>query len=375
MPLTRGEFIAQQPAVTSSLPYAEKVRRHLRPAVLGWFDHSKRDLPWRRTSDPYAIWVSEVMLQQTQVDRVIEYYERFLKTLPTVQALAAATVPEVLWLWRGLGYYSRARNLHKAAQVMVERFNGALPSQLEALKSLPGFGRYTAGAVASIAFAQSVPLVDGNVARVFSRLFEIAGLPGEKSREALLWQIAEALVEGARPGDFNQSLMELGATVCLPSRPLCLLCPVNTWCLALQTGRVAELPPPKKAAKRKKLEFAVAVAQRKGVVLMARRAESGLFGGLWEMPSVEIGADANGYAAIRGLLGKRATIGPEMSVIERTLTHRDLRLHLYPVVLPPKLREVPDGFAEWAWVPVTETHALGMSSAMEAALSFSVPTT
>ena len=153
------------------------------------------------------------------------------------------------------------------------------------------------------------------------------------------------------------------------------ICPVQTWCEALQKGRVGELPPPKKAAKRKKLELAVAVVQRKGVVLMARRIESGLFGGLWEMPSVEIGADGNGYAAIRGLLGKRATIGPEMSILERTLTHRDLRLHLYPVVLPPKLREVPDGFAQWSWVNVDETHALGMSSAMEAALAFGVPAT
>ncbi len=361
--------------MTAPLTSAQKLKRPLRAALLEWFEHSKRDLPWRRTSDPYAIWVSEVMLQQTQVDRVVGYYERFLKALPTVQALAAAAVPEVLSLWRGLGYYSRARNLHKAANEVVERFGGALPIDLDALKSLPGFGRYTAGAVASIAFNQKVPLVDGNVARVFSRLFEVEGAPGEKGREAVLWQTAEVLVEGPRPGDFNQALMELGATVCLPSQPLCLLCPVQRWCLALQKGRVAELPVPKKAAKRKRLELAVAVAQRKGMVLLARRTESGLFGGLWEMPSVEIVADANGYSAIRGLLGKRATIGPEMSVIERTLTHRELRLHLYPVVLPAKLREVPGAFAEWAWVKVTETHALGMSSAMEAALSFSVPTT
>lgn len=359
--------------MSGSFESAEVVKRHVRPALLGWFDHSKRDLPWRKTSDPYAIWVSEVMLQQTQVDRVIGYYQRFLTALPTIESLANASVPDVLALWRGLGYYSRARNLHKAAQEMVARFGGAMPKDLDSLKSLPGFGRYTAGAVASIAFRQAVPLVDGNVARVFSRLFEIDGAPGEKTREALLWRIAEHLVEGQRPGDFNQSLMELGATVCLPSKPLCLLCPVQTWCAALEKGRVSELPPPKKAAKRKKLELAVAVVQRKGVVLMARRSESGLFGGLWEMPTVEIGADGNGYAAIRSMLGKRATIGPEMSVIERTLTHRDLRLHLYPVVLPPKLREVPEGFAEWSWVPVTETHALGMSSAMAAALHFSVP--
>ncbi len=342
--------------------------------LLTWFDRNKRDLPWRKTRDPYAIWLSEVMLQQTQAGRVIGYWQRFLTRFPTVESLAEASTADVLSLWRGLGYYSRARNLHKAAQEIVARFGGALPKTVDELKSLPGFGRYTAGAVGSIAFGLSTPLIDGNVARVFSRLFEIDAPPGDKTREASLWEIATALVEaGNRPGDFNQSLMELGATVCTPSKPMCLICPVQRHCLALQKGRVSQLPPPKKATKRKKLELAVAVIQRKELVLMARRTESGLFGGLWEMPSVEIGAGGNGYRALRSLLGKRATIGPEMSVIERTLTHRDLRLHLYPVVLPPKLREVPAGFAEWSWVPVSETHALGMSSAMEAALSFSVP--
>lgn len=355
--------------VSSSPKYAH----HIRPALLRWFDRHQRPLPWRKTRDPYAIWVSEVMLQQTQVDRVIGFYERFLTRLPTIQALANAQLTEVLSLWRGLGYYSRARNLHQAAQAIVERFGAVMPRSVDDLRSLPGFGRYTAGAVASIAHGLPAPLVDGNVARVFARLFEIEGAPGEKKREALLWQTAEALVIGPRPGDFNQSLMELGATVCLPSKPQCLLCPVQAWCGALAHGRVSQLPPPKRATARKKLALAIAVAVRKNTVLLARRNESGLFGGLWEMPSVEIGSEEQGAAAIRRLLGKRAAIGPEMSAIDRTLTHRDLRLHLYPVVMPASLRHLPQGFVEWAWVALEHTHELGMSSAMQAALSLGVP--
>ncbi len=359
----------------SALDYAADVKRHVRPALLRWFDHSQRDLPWRRTKDPYAIWVSEVMLQQTQVDRVVGYYERFVAKFPTVGALAKADLADVLSVWRGLGYYSRARNLHRAAQDVVARFKGRLPKSLDELQSLPGFGRYTAGAVASIAFDLPAPLVDGNVARVFARLLEVDGPPGDKAREATLWAAAEKLVDGVRPGDFNQALMELGATVCVPNTaPLCLLCPVQPWCSALASGRVAELPMAKKAAPRKKLELAVAVVKKGDSVLMARRVESGLFGGLWEMPTALIGADGNGYAALRSLLGNRATIGPEMNIIERTLTHRALRLHLHPVVMPPKLKAAPESFAEWAWVPVSETAALGMSSAMEAALHWSVPT-
>jgi A/G-specific adenine glycosylase len=307
------------------------------------------------------------MLQQTQVDRVIGYWERFLSRFPTVEVLARATLPEVLSLWKGLGYYSRARNLHRAAQAIVEQFGGQLPGSVEALRSLPGFGPYTAGAVASIAFGLAAPLVDGNVARVLARLLEIDGAPGERVREQALWAAAGALVEGPRPGDFNQALMELGATICVPANALCLLCPVRAACGALAHGRVDELPPPKKAGPRKSLAFAVAVCRRKKTVLLARRREGGLFGGLWELPSVELGAGQAGATALEATFGRSATIGPEMSVLERTLTHRDLSLHLHPVSIA-RLPALPAGYLEWRFVEPSEVAALGMSSAMTHAL-------
>lgn len=343
----------------SAVDRAKAVKSEVRAQLLRWFDRTKRDLPWRKTRDAYGIWVSEVMLQQTQVDRVVNYWTRFLERFPHVKSLAAAELKDVLGLWSGLGYYSRARNLHRAAQTIVEVHGGALPDSVDALLELPGFGRYTAGAVASIAFELEAPLVDGNVARVLSRLLEIEGAPGDRAREKELWAAAETLVTGERPGDWNQSLMELGATVCTPQNPLCLLCPVRTSCGAFAHGRVDELPPPKKAAKRKRLELQVAVARRGKDVLLARREEKGLFGGLWELPAAE---------ALTNALGRRAEIGPELTVIERTLTHRDLVLRIHPVSMPAKLGKPPSGYVEWRWVPQNEIATLGMSSAMSEVL-------
>src|SRR5262249_12966131 len=210
----------------------------LRRALLEWFDKHKPDLPWRRARDPSAIGLSEVMLQQTQVVPVLPYWHRFLKRFPTVQSLADAALPDVLAQWRGLGYYSRARHLHRAAQLIRARPDG-FPTTAKELVQLPGFGRYTAGAVASIAFGEPVPVVDGNVARVLSRLFEVDGAPGDRRREKELWSIAEELVAGDRPGDLNQALMELGALICRVDEPTCLLCPVRPHCAALRSGRVA----------------------------------------------------------------------------------------------------------------------------------------
>jgi A/G-specific adenine glycosylase len=345
----------------------------LRSQLLAWFDRHQRGLPWRRTKDPYAIWVSEVMLQQTQVDRVVPFFERFLATFPTVTALAAASVPEVLAQWSGLGYYSRARNLHKAAQAVVATHQGTLPDTVESLLTLPGFGRYTAGAVASIAFGKAAPLVDGNVARVLSRLFVIEGVPGEKQREAALWAKATELVAGERPGDWNQALMELGATVCVPSNPLCLVCPIQRSCGALAKGRVDELPPPKPAAKRKRLELVAAIVDRSGDLLLARRPESGLFGGLWELPCAEPFGKEPGDFTLERLLGKRAAIGPELVVVQRTLTHRDLVLRLHPVALSGRLPKPPASYEEWRFYPREEIAGLGMASAMRSAMEEAVP--
>lgn len=351
-------------------PRVDKVGAKVRTALRTWFRAHQRDLPWRRTKDAYAIWVSEVMLQQTQVDRVVPYFEKFVKRFATVEQLAKAPPDDVLSHWSGLGYYSRARNLHQAAKDVVARFQGVMPRDVEQLRSLPGFGRYTAGAVSSIAFDQPAPLVDGNVARVFARLFEIEGAQGDRPRDELMWAIAERLVTGDSPGDFNQSLMELGATVCTPANPSCSKCPVSKWCGALEHERVSELPAPKKPTPRKSLVLAVAFAQRADRVLLAKRVEGGLFGGLWEMPSVELSpTTANPKAALVTLLGKNAAVGDALGEIERTLTHRDLRLKVFAVELKSKTLAIPAGYTEIRWVNRSEANALGTSSATEAALA------
>jgi len=331
----------------------------VRRELLSWFDKHKRDLPWRGQTDPYAVWISEVMLQQTQVSTVIPYYRRFLKRFPTVRALAKASLPDVLAQWKGLGYYSRARNLHRAAQELAAEHEGQLPRTAAALRQLPGFGRYTAGAVASIAFGEEAPIVDGNVARALSRVHAIDGLPGDKARETRLWAEAEALVKGPRPGTLNEALMELGATVCLPKAPLCLLCPVSAHCRALKTGRVDELPPAKVRAARKRLELAVAVCRRRDRLLLARRPDAGLFGGLWELPT------APTPQALAELL--RGTVGDRLATVERTLTHRDLVLELYPLQSRARLERV-EGYSECRWVKASETGPLGLSSAMQEVL-------
>ncbi|WP_434345541.1 A/G-specific adenine glycosylase [Myxococcus virescens] len=363
-----------------SAPLAATVtpaRAHLasvRGPLLDWYDRNKRDLPWRRTRAPYAIWLSEVMLQQTQVSTVIPYWERFLARFPTARALASAPLDDVLAGWKGLGYYSRARNLHRAAQEVVARFGGTLPSTAAELLELPGFGRYTAGAVASIAFGEEAPLVDGNVARVFSRIFEVEGLPGDRQREATLWALAAALVKGERPGDFNQALMEHGATTCRPENPLCLLCPVRGACVAFRKGRVDELPPAKVRATPKKLTLAVAVWPHAGTLLFARRADAGLFGGLWELPAAEIADDApdsEARARLSAALGVDVSLEGALGTVKRQLTHRDLSLRLLRVSGPRRPASTP-AFQELRWCSPDDAGKLGMSTAMQRALDIAL---
>ncbi len=342
----------------------------IRGPLLGWYDRQKRDLPWRRTRDAYAIWLSEVMLQQTQVAVVIPYWERFLARFPSVEALAAAPLEDVLAGWRGLGYYSRARNLHRAAQELVARFGGRLPATAAELLTLPGFGRYTSGAVASIAFGEEAPLVDGNVARVLSRLFEVEGLPGDKAREARLWALAGALVKGERPGDFNQALMEHGATVCRPESPLCLLCPVREACLAYRHGRVDELPPAKVRATPKRLTLALAVWPHEDTLLFARRSEKGLFAGLWELPAAEVqpeASDTDAAASLSKALGVELAAKATLGTVQRQLTHRALTLRLLRVSGRPRPTQAP-AFRELRWCTPAQAAELGMSTAMHRAL-------
>lgn len=256
--------------------------------LLDWYDQNKRDLPWRRTQDPYSIFVSEMMLQQTQVKTVIPYYGRFLTELPDWQSLAKAKEEKILKLWEGLGYYRRARNLQAAAKMIIEEFNGHLPQTREEILKLPGVGQYSAGAVLSIAFQKAEPLVDGNVIRVFSRLFVLRGNLKTGENHQNVWEIARSLIPSKRPGDFNQALMELGATLCLSDNPQCLLCPLFQFCEAAQRGIQTDLPEMPKAAKNIEVPIAALLVENKKKILVKKRDENEKWlKGLWEFPSAE----------------------------------------------------------------------------------------
>jgi A/G-specific adenine glycosylase len=306
------------------------------------------------------------MLQQTQVRTVIPYWKRFLARFPTANALAEASVSDVLATWSGLGYYSRARNLHRASKVIIAEHGGILPTTVDGLRSLPGFGRYTAGAVASIAFGQSAPAVDGNVSRVLSRLFLVEGPPGNRDRERRLWELAADLVEGPRPGDLNQALMELGATVCRSQVPSCLLCPARSDCAALRLGRVAQIPPARARPTRRMLRLAVALWRRGGRYLLARRPGRGLFGGLWELPAIELDPDVDSdgvEAALRRLLGHSIRCEGLVVVVERSLTHRNLQLNTMLVTGRSEPKMI-DGYEELRWASREVAAKMGMSAAM-----------
>ena len=260
--------------------------RRLQKALLPWYERVKRDLPWRRTRDPYAIWLSEIMLQQTRVETVIPYFTRFVAALTTVQALAEAPSDRVMSLWSGLGYYRRARMLHEGAKQLATESAGFLPSTVEGLANIRGIGRYTAGAIASIAFGARAALVDGNVARVLARLFAVEEDVRTGSGLRRVWQLADALVPQGRAGEWNQAVMELGATVCTPRTPACLGCPARRLCAAHAAGREAELPRLAPKAPPRAARQVCLVVTANGRVLLARRRPGALFGGLWEPPAV-----------------------------------------------------------------------------------------
>ena len=289
-------------------------------------------MPWRLKADPYRIFVVEVMLQQTQIKTVIPYYERWLKVFPNVESLARSPIDKVLKLWEGLGYYTRARNLHKAAQEIVNRFGGKIPSDPETLMTLPGIGRYTAGAISSIAFQKPVPLVDGNVARVFARLFNIKKdiLKPETQKE--FYKLAEKLVPKKNPGIFNQALMELGSLVCVSEIPKCSICPVNSLCVAFQKGDPTKLPIRSKAAPVKKIDMVVGIARKNGKILIRKRPDRGIWGGLWEIPGTIRTKNETLEEALseefKAVLGFSVTALTQSKPIEHRFTHR--QAFIYP---------------------------------------------
>jgi A/G-specific adenine glycosylase len=249
--------------------------KKLRSALLDWYDQNRRDLPWRQNADPYRVWISEIMLQQTRVAAVLDHYARFLQRFPNVQSLAAAREASVLAVWSGLGYYHRARRMHQAAKVIVRDRKGIFPRTAEEWRTLPGIGRYTAAAIASIAFGEAVAVVDGNVERVLDRMF------GRDEEREVAWQRTETLLSPDRPGDFNQAMMELGATICTPRAPHCRLCPLNAWC----QSRGVQAASPQAPRKSKLLQYAL--ARKNGAVYLVRRpAEESLMAGMWELPCV-----------------------------------------------------------------------------------------
>ncbi len=347
-------------------------------ALTNWFGRAQRDLPWRRSQDPYAIWVSEIMLQQTRVATVIPYWQRWMAEFPTVQALAEAPSDAVLARWAGLGYYRRARNLHAGAKAVVGQFAGAMPSRAADLRAVPGIGPYTAGAIASLAFAERTPLVDGNVARVLARIDAITSDIKSTSATKLCWQRAgelmTALPADRTPGALNQALMELGALICTPGTPNCTQCPLSGQkiCKAEMTDAQAKYPvvaKRKAAADLQLVALQAAWIQTKQGIVLARRNPAGLFGGLWELPSAPIRASV--CAAWHLAEAAHITVAHHQQV----LSHRrlDIEVFVAPLGKQGKRRYAPSldlaVYDDWRIVPLTTAAALGISAATAAIIA------
>lgn len=332
--------------------------------VLHWFDqHGRHDLPWQQAINPYRVWVSEIMLQQTQVSSVLGYFPRFMAALPTVEALAAAPEDEVLHLWTGLGYYSRARNLHKAAKQVVSQYDGEFPRSVDALSELPGIGRSTAGAIASIAMGLRAPILDGNVKRVLARHQAVEGWPGQTAVARQLWQIAEASTPQQRFGDYTQAMMDLGATLCTRSKPACERCPVAADCHARLQGRQKDFPQPKPRKALPEKHTHMLLLQDGDSVLLYRRPPSGLWGGLWCLPEVEQPDDLPQLAE---LLDLQCGTPRVLDAFSHTFSH--FRLHIQPlqVAARPQGRRVAEG--DWLWYNLASPPRLGLAAPVQSLL-------
>lgn len=332
----------------------------LRCALLDWFRQHKRDLPWRtEPRDPYRVWLSEVMLQQTQVATVIPYFERWLSRFPTIESLAAASPDEVLKLWEGLGYYARARNLHRAAQLVVHEHNGRLPDSVEGLLALPGVGRYTAGAIASLAYNKRTPALDGNTRRVICRLFA-------HQTDETAWTLAESLLPEENPGNFNEALIELGALVCTPRAPRCDECPLKPFCAACATGAPEAYPQPRRRTAQPQHCVLTAVIVTGSAVLLAQRPTDGLLGGLWEFVSSELRHPPNESLAemVQRRLGmdiSGAEVHP-LSEVRHAFTHFRVVRQPWLVYLAeavPATRS--EGYATCAWITFESVDSLALT--------------
>ncbi len=345
------------------------MRAQITEQLLAWYREHGRGLPWRRRRDPYAVWVSEVMLHQTQVATVLPYYQRFLERFPTLADLAQAPLDDILKVWEGLGYYARARNLHYAARRILAEHGGQFPDNWDTLRKLPGIGDYTAGAILSIAYGQDYPALDGNVRRVLSRLFHITVHAADAATKRHLYEIASSLLPPGQAGEFNQALMDLGATICTPRRPHCSICPLAQSCEACCLG-IQELLPVR--APRKPVphyEVAAAVTWRNGrggEFLIAQRLYRGLLGGLWEFPG---GKQEAGETLpdclrreIREELGLEIGVDEPLTVVEHAYTHFRITLHAFHCCL---LAGQPQaiGVADWRWITLEQVDQFAFSAA------------
>lgn len=336
--------------------------------MLAWFSANARDLPWRRTHDPYAIWVSEIMLQQTQVKTVLPFWERWMRELPTIASAAHASSEKIHKLWEGLGYYTRARNLQKAARLILEKHNGKFPREFDDILALPGIGRYTAGAISSIAFNQPMPILDGNVIRVLARIFGIEKDPRERHTNQFLWQLAAELVENSNGAcsHLNQSLMELGALICTPRNPSCSACPVNKQCVAFKEGRLEELPNTGKRAAATARHFVAFIVERRGKLLVRQRPENVVNAHLWEFPNVELNGQTTTPAKIfESQFGFPPPALEPLPTVKHSITRYRITLEGFHVPLK-NLSRAPKG----VWLSRSQMNTVAFTAAHKKLASF-----
>ncbi len=333
-------------------------KNKIQTKLLQWFKKNGRDLPWRKTRDPYAIWVSEMMLQQTQVAMVIPYYLKFLKTFPTLSHLAKANLSKVLKIWEGLGYYSRARNLHRASQIVLNHFQGKIPDNLKDLLSLPGIGRYTAGALLSIAYNQEAPILDGNVKRVLSRLYAVSGAP--KKTENLLWQISASLIPKGHANLFNPALMDLGSMICTPKDPQCPTCPLRNSCKGTALGRPENYPMKTVKKPIPHVEAVSSVIIKDGKVFLSQRPPKGFSGGLWEFPNWKIEDKKRSRLGLRlrnhikKKMGMEIKVKDSIGIFHQTYSHFKLTLQVFHC-------QYLNGKGDGEWVAIRNLRLLPMS--------------
>ena len=355
----------------------EKDKQAIRHKLLAWFHHSDRQLPWRKTYTPYHVWISEIMLQQTQMERGVDYFQRWIARLPDVHAVAAATEQQILKLWEGLGYYARARNLHRAAKVLVNEYRGELPCDMDALVQLPGIGPYTAAAIASIACNVDVPVVDANVLRVYARIFDIETPISQSSTRKKIEALAWELLPQGKARQFNQALMDFGGLVCLPRNPQCMLCPIAGHCLSNLRSTVFDRPVTGSAKKTVLIEMATGILESNGRIFIQQRQADDIWGGLWEFPGGRIEDGESPEEAVVREFREETGFGIELCEHIVSVVHYYTRykviLHCYAVRLEKgEVQPIPvlQGAQQYQWIGPEELHEFGFPAGHRKVLEF-----